>query len=100
MGANFAGMRSILGRWVRVLFSHDLPFIETLFSSNPIMVHSLACQPRSQSATSRSVTQSASTCTEDALFRAVVEHTDGTKLQVDVFCLDLTALIDTRQVVE
>jgi len=46
------------------------------------------------------VTKSSSTCTEDALFRAVVEHTDGTKLQVDVFGLDLTALIDTRQVVE
>ena len=27
------------------------------------------------------------------------EHTDGTKLQVDVVGLDLTALIDTRQVV-
>ena len=46
------------------------------------------------------VTKSASTCTDDALFRAVVEHPDGTKLQVDVFGLDLTALIDTRQVVE
>jgi hypothetical protein len=29
---------------------------------------------------------------------AVIEHTDGTKLQVDVVGLDLTALIDTRQV--
>jgi hypothetical protein len=30
----------------------------------------------------------------------VIEHTDGTKLQVDVVGPDLTALIDTRQVVE
>jgi len=32
--------------------------------------------------------------------RAVIEHTDGTELQVDVVGLDLTALIDTRQVVK
>ena len=37
---------------------------------------------------------------EDAVVRALIEHTDGTKLQVDVVGLDLTALIDTRQVVE
>jgi len=37
---------------------------------------------------------------EDAVVRAVTEHTDGTKLQVDVVGVDLTALIDTRQVVE
>lgn len=37
---------------------------------------------------------------EDAVVRAVIEHTDGTKLQVDVVGLDLTALIDMRQVVE
>jgi hypothetical protein len=37
---------------------------------------------------------------EDAVVRAVIEHTDGTKLQVDVVGLDLTALTDTRQVVE
>jgi hypothetical protein len=37
---------------------------------------------------------------EDAAVRAVIEHTDGTKLPVDVVALDLTALIDTRQVVE
>jgi len=37
---------------------------------------------------------------EDAVVRAVIEHTDGTKLQVDVVGLDLTALIDTRQVVD
>ena len=36
---------------------------------------------------------------EDAVVRAVIEHTDGTKLQVDVVGLDLTALIDTWQVV-
>ncbi|HKC93564.1 MAG TPA: hypothetical protein VKB81_06035 [Nitrospira sp.] len=36
---------------------------------------------------------------EDAVVRAVTEHTDGTKLQVDVVGLDLTALIDTWQVV-
>jgi|SRR5215469_8499537 len=32
--------------------------------------------------------------------RAVIQQIDGTKLQVDVVGLDLTALIDTRQVVE
>jgi hypothetical protein len=37
---------------------------------------------------------------EDAVVRAVIEHINGTKLQVDVVGLDLTALIDTRQVVE
>jgi hypothetical protein len=37
---------------------------------------------------------------EDVVVRAVIEHTDGTKLQVDVVGLDLTALIDTWQVVE
>jgi hypothetical protein len=36
----------------------------------------------------------------DAVVRAVIEHADGTKLQVDVVGIDLTALIDTRQVVE
>ena len=36
----------------------------------------------------------------DAVVRAVIEHTDGTKLQVDVVGLDLTSLIDLRQVVE
>jgi hypothetical protein len=37
---------------------------------------------------------------EDAIVRAVIQRIDGTKLQVDVVGLDLTALIDTRQVVE
>ena len=37
---------------------------------------------------------------EDAVVRAVIHDDDGTKLQVDVVGLDLTALIDTRQVVE
>jgi len=37
---------------------------------------------------------------EDAVVRAVLQDADGTKLQVDVVGLDLTALIDTRQVVE
>jgi transcription antitermination factor NusG len=37
---------------------------------------------------------------EDAIVRAVIQHTDGLKLQIDVVGLDLTALIDTRQVVE
>jgi hypothetical protein len=37
---------------------------------------------------------------EDAVIRAVVQDDDGIKLQVDVVGLDLTALIDTRQVVE
>ena len=32
--------------------------------------------------------------------RAVIQDDDGIKLQVDVVGLDLTALIDTRQVVE
>jgi len=36
---------------------------------------------------------------EDAVVRAVIQD-DGTKLQVDVVGLDLTALIDTRQVVD
>jgi len=36
---------------------------------------------------------------EDAVIR-VIQHAGGTKLQVDVVGLDLTALIDTRQVVE
>jgi len=38
---------------------------------------------------------------EDAIIRAVVQDDDGIiKLQVDVVGLDLTALIDPRQVVE
>ena len=37
---------------------------------------------------------------EDAVIRAVIQQPDGIKLQVDVGGLDLTALIDTRQVVE
>ena len=38
---------------------------------------------------------------EDAIVRAVIQDDDGiVKLQVDVVGLDLTALIDTRQVVE
>ena len=37
---------------------------------------------------------------EDAVVRAVIQEDDGVKLQVDVVGLDLTALIDTRQVVE
>ena len=37
---------------------------------------------------------------EDAVVKAVVQDDDGTKLQVDVVGLDLTALIDLRQVVE
>jgi transcription antitermination factor NusG len=37
---------------------------------------------------------------EDAVVKAVVQDDDGIKLQVDVVGLDLTALIDTRQVVE
>jgi len=37
---------------------------------------------------------------EDAVVRAVVQSDDGLKLQVEVVGLDLTALIDTRQVVE
>ena len=36
---------------------------------------------------------------EDAVVRAVMQHTDGIKLQVDVVGFDLTALIDTQQVV-
>jgi hypothetical protein len=37
---------------------------------------------------------------EDAVVKAIINHTEGTKLQVDVVGLDITALIDTRQVVE
>jgi hypothetical protein len=37
---------------------------------------------------------------EDAVVRAVIRDEDLVKLQVDVVGLDLTALIDTRQVVE
>jgi transcription antitermination factor NusG len=37
---------------------------------------------------------------EDAVVRAVIQDDDGVKLQADVVGLDLTALIDTRQVVE
>jgi ATP-dependent DNA ligase len=37
---------------------------------------------------------------EDAVVRAVIHDDDGVKLQVDVVGIDLTALIDTRQVVE
>ena len=37
---------------------------------------------------------------KDAVVKAVVQDDDGIKLQVDVVGLDLTALIDTRQVVE
>ena len=36
---------------------------------------------------------------EDAVVRAVIQDDDGTKLQVEVVGLDLTALIDTWQVV-
>jgi hypothetical protein len=70
------------------------------------LVHSFACQSqRSQTIdSSRSVTKSASTCIhgkiENAVVRAVIQGDDGTKLQVDVVGLDLTALIDTRQVVD
>ena len=38
--------------------------------------------------------------TTHAVVRAVIQGDDGIKLQVDVVGLDLTALIDTRQVVE
>jgi hypothetical protein len=37
---------------------------------------------------------------EDAVIRAVIQDDDGNKLQVDVVGLDVTALIDTRQVVD
>jgi hypothetical protein len=37
---------------------------------------------------------------EDAAIRAVIQDGNEIKLQVDVVGLDLTALIDTRQVVE
>jgi hypothetical protein len=36
---------------------------------------------------------------EEAVVRAVIQDGNETKLQVDVVGLDLTALIDTRQVV-
>jgi hypothetical protein len=37
---------------------------------------------------------------EDAAVRAVIQDDDGIKLQVDVVGLDLTGLIDTRQVIQ
>ena len=37
---------------------------------------------------------------EDAVVRAVIQDGNEIKLQVDVVGIDLTALIDTRQVVE
>ena len=37
---------------------------------------------------------------EDAVVRAVIQDENVVKLQVDVVGLDLTALIDTRQVVD
>ena len=37
---------------------------------------------------------------EDAVVRAVIQDDDGIKLQVDFVGLDLTALIDTKQVVK
>ena len=37
---------------------------------------------------------------EDAVVRAVIQLGSETKLQVDVVGLDLTALIDKRQIVE
>jgi len=37
---------------------------------------------------------------ENALVKGIIEHADGTKLQVDVVGLDLTTLIDTKQLVE
>ena len=67
------------------------------------MVHSFACQPRNQSATSRSVKIRVNLHhgkIEDAVVRAVIHDDDGIKLQVDVVGLNLTALIDTWQVVE
>ena len=37
---------------------------------------------------------------EDAIIRAMIQDTQGIKLQVDVFGLDLTALIDMWQIVK
>ena len=37
---------------------------------------------------------------EDAIVKAIIDQTDGMKLQVDVVGLDITALIDLRQVVQ
>jgi transcription antitermination factor NusG len=37
---------------------------------------------------------------EEAVVKAIVEDGDGLKLQVDVVGLDVTALIDPRQVVD
>jgi len=37
---------------------------------------------------------------EDAVARAVIKHTDGIKLLVDVIGIDLTALVDTKKVVK
>jgi transcription antitermination factor NusG len=35
---------------------------------------------------------------EDAVVKAIVEDSDGVKLQIDVIGLDVTALIDPKQV--
>jgi transcription antitermination factor NusG len=35
---------------------------------------------------------------EDAVVKAIVEDSDGVKLQIDVVGLDVTALIDPKQV--
>ena len=37
---------------------------------------------------------------KDVIVRAVIQHTDGIKLQVDFVGLDLTAVIETKQVVK
>jgi transcription antitermination factor NusG len=37
---------------------------------------------------------------EDAVVKAIVEDADGVKLQIDVVGLDVTALIDPRQVLD
>jgi hypothetical protein len=73
-----------------------------LVSGAPIVFSCFTIRKRAGSA--RSATKSASTCThgkiEDTFVRAVIQDDGGVKLQVDVVGLDLTALIDTRQVVE
>ena len=68
------------------------------------MLHSFACQPKTKSANFKVGDKIRVNLhhgkIEDAAVRAVIHDSDGTKLQVDVVGLDLTALIDTRQVVD
>jgi hypothetical protein len=74
------------------------------FEGIPVMVHSFACPPKGPKREFKVGDKIRANLhhgkIEDAVVRAVIQGDDGVKLQVDVVGLDLTALIDTRQVVE